>query len=148
MSADTLKRAQFFATHAGYATPPGRAACALNLARAEERGEAMGLEVLWTEEEEESWDGDCPAPKILLWGAVYRAEDINARTGEACSHASSLAAIGMVGVDSWQDPSLRVVEAELLSDALAMLDKEADALATAQAAELTERATYAAGGAP
>lgn len=36
-SKSTQARWRFFLEHAGYATPPGRAQCALDLARAEER---------------------------------------------------------------------------------------------------------------
>jgi hypothetical protein len=56
--------------------------------------------------------------------------------------AIPMASIGMVALASYDDPYLRVVSAELYSEALHELDLE-----DAQAArELESRATYAAGG--
>ena len=51
----------------------------------------------------------------------------------------------MVGVNDHRDPYLRVVAAELFSEALTRIDDDAEALATSQALELQSRATYAAG---
>ena len=55
----------------------------------------------------------------------------------------TLAGLGMVATAGYSDPHRRVVEAELAQEALATLDAERDALASAQAAELTTRATFA-----
>jgi hypothetical protein len=43
---------RFFLENAGYCTPPGRAACALSLAKAEETAEARGWACDW------AWDDD------------------------------------------------------------------------------------------
>jgi hypothetical protein len=140
---ETLKsRYEFFKAHAGYIL--GEAAvCAMKLARAEVRAETRGLAVVW-EAETEAWDGDCPAPEELLYGAVFKAEDVDEYHGTAKRGARSYAGLGMVGVDSMRDPYLRVCAAELFAEALdGALDEE-----DAEAAEaLAMRATYAAGAA-
>jgi hypothetical protein len=95
----------FFKEHAGYATPPGRAACALELAKAELAGREAGFEAEWMEDPD-GWHniGDCPTPSEVL-ACIVRAPS----GGEV-----SLWGIG--------DPSrdyMRVVEAELTSELLA-----------------------------
>lgn len=125
-----LERARFFLQHAGSCTPPGRVACALILARAEARAEALGLRVVW-EEEQEAWDGDCPPPNVHACAYV---EDASGR---------ALASLGSIGLDSWRDPYTRVIEAELFDESLALLDLERDAIAASLASELAQRPTYA-----
>lgn len=46
VNADIRRRWQFFQEWAGYATPPGRAACALELARAERAADAAGVSLM------------------------------------------------------------------------------------------------------
>jgi hypothetical protein len=65
------------------------------------------------------------------------------RDGSRGRTPAVLAALGSIGLDSWRDSYVRVVEAELFSEALDELDAEHDAIATVQAAELASRATYA-----
>lgn len=43
---------RFFHEHAGYSTPPGRAVCALALARAEAKADAVGLVFEWSDDDE------------------------------------------------------------------------------------------------
>lgn len=148
------ERWRFFMEHGGYCTPPGRAACALAMARAEEEGEKRGL-VFWFEDEEDSWEsvhgegeGACPAPAIALICAVFAAEDCDEDEGvigdmRPKKQAIPLASVGMVGLDRLSDPYLRVVRAELLLEALAYLKAKEDVEATLLAVELSSRATYA-----
>lgn len=105
---------------------------AMALARAERRATAEGLRVLW-EDEQEPWDGEPPAPPILVCGNVP----------EPGGWRGSLASLGMVGFNSWRDTYVRVVEAELFVEAFATLDARREAAACAEASELAARATYA-----
>jgi hypothetical protein len=77
------------------------------------------------------WDGDCEAPKYIL--------DCSVRDDKG----RYLAGIGMVGVDSLDDPYLDVLAGELFAEALAEIDLERDAKNHRIATELEERATYA-----
>lgn len=99
---------KLFREWAGYSVPPGRTVCAWELVKAERAGCDAGLTFEW-EHEWEQWDGDCPAPVYLMCCL--------------CRDASGVvvASLGMVGVNSLDDPYLRVVEAELASEALDML---------------------------
>jgi hypothetical protein len=110
---------------------------AIAYARATVRGEERGLSVLW-EDEFLPWDGDCPAPKVHLMASVYH-PDRKTPCGMGDRHFYVLAHLGSIGLESHRDPYMRVIEAELLSEALDVLDKE-DA---SEAAILAERATYA-----
>src|ERR1019366_185822 len=105
---------------------------AIALARAEARAESIGLTVDW-EDEDHAWDADCPAPPIHVWGRVHAPGD----------KRDTIASLGSVGLLSWRDSYVRVVEAELYQEALATLDERAETLACEQAAELAERATFA-----
>jgi hypothetical protein len=134
ISSSLYERYKFFHEYAGWCTPPGKVACALALARIEERAAEEGL-VFMIEDDDIPWDGDCPAPKYLLWCAVYLPG--TRRPGD------HLAGLGGVGVDSLSDPYLRVVAAELYAEALAGLDRGRNEEAEAVAAELGSRATYA-----
>jgi hypothetical protein len=113
------KAFRFFLEHAGYATPPGRAACALGLSRAEERAKAVGItfEWEWDEDADLSWmddrdryyhhDGGKRHPREHeVLGCIARGPD-----GE---HLASL--WGIVDADA---SYRRVVEAELAAEALA-----------------------------
>jgi hypothetical protein len=109
-----LRRWRFFLESAGYCSPPGRAACALALARAERDGELHGLE-FWWEDDQEAWDGDGPAPRYLLNCVCVDAD------------GKPLAALCGIGLNDTADDYRRVVQAELAADAL-------DELASAAAA--------------
>jgi hypothetical protein len=134
MPRDLLSRALFFLKHAGYATPPGRVACALSLARAEARAEAEGIHVQW-EDDDFPWDADEPRPRYVL--AAYVRDALTGRV---------IASLAGIGLNSLDDTYRRVVEAELASEALDYLDDERDARATLDAAFLASRYTFAAGG--
>jgi hypothetical protein len=119
-----LRRAwNFHREHGGYCTPPGRAMCALISARDELRGKEEGLTFRWTEDDspdtswldQEGWEKekqDYENGDLLILGCYVEHEDLD-------QYAVSLWGIS---VYSWQDPYCRVVEAELASEALALID--------------------------
>lgn len=123
------ERYRFFRAHAGGIVGES-AVCALALARAEERADAIGLEPRFVDSDL-SWDGDCPAPAILVDGWI---EDPSGRV---------VASLCSIGVESWSDPYVRVVTAEMFADALVWLDHEAYQRASVEASVLASRATYA-----
>lgn len=128
---DLYERFKFFHENAG-GVVGHMAEVALRLARAERKAEAQNLRVSW-EDELEAWDGECPAPPIL----------VSARVPRPGNRKFCLASLGMIGLNSWSDTYVRVVRAELLAEALETLDEELEAKATDQARELASRATYA-----
>lgn len=113
---DIRRRFQFFLDSAGYSTPPGRAACALHLARAEMRAEAEGLTV----ETEPDWDVDLSWDEDPPWNGYTRRR---LESGEfiACvvtlksPDGETLGALGGV-IASEQDSYWRVVAAELAAE--------------------------------
>jgi hypothetical protein len=122
MAAATATREafRFFLDNAGYATPPGRAACALELARAErfaDRGPYC-VAVDWDADADadRSWIGnftrDGRDDGRTLWSA--RVELFDA-AGEPVA-AASLGGVDLAG-DPWDDDYARVVRAELLLEA-------------------------------
>lgn len=113
------------------------AEAALWLAKAEVAGFAARL-VYAEEDEQEAWDADGPAPKYLFCCCVYRGDEYG-----RISDDRPIASLGMVGVDSMDDPYLREVRAELFAEALDEIDAERDAESTAIAESLAGRATYA-----
>lgn len=123
------ERYRFFYENAGYIVGE-RALCAYRLAKAEARAEKEGLAVEW-EDDIESWQGDCEPPAIHACAFVRLSE------------RDYLASLGGIGLNSWRDDYVRVVEAELLSEALAELDARREQDACRIAAEMAERATYA-----
>lgn len=99
---------RFFLDHAGYATPPGRAQCAMNLARAERR--ARDIEASF------DWSGDpdgcsmCDScPKEVQAHAVV--EQCVMRSKEGVALAS------LHGICNANAAYRRVVEAELAVEA-------------------------------
>lgn len=110
---------------------------AIALARAEMRAQDR-LVCVWRDEDEE-WDGDCDPPAVCLWGAVYRSEDVDDYSHRVLTRDAPLASLGMVGVDSLNDPYLRVCAAELFAEALHALDDEDQESANV----LASRATFA-----
>jgi hypothetical protein len=102
-----VNRYRFFREHGGYCTPPGPVACALELARAERAADALGWRVEWRDDDL-PWDGDGPAPRYLY--AAILCDDTGA----------VLESLGAIGVNDPGDPYLRVVEAELASEAIAV----------------------------
>jgi hypothetical protein len=120
---DRRQRWRFFLENAGYATPPGRAACALELARAEEtleQAEALELgRVRWELDDTPYDPGDAETPEEAArlfdsgewtgpFGAVLELE------GE---HLASVWGI-VLGPQELADPYARVMAAELASEQL------------------------------
>lgn len=132
------ERYAFFRANAGGIVGES-AICAMRLARAEETAERIGLTCFWNEESD-AWDGDvgCEAPALCLWGAVYKRDDVNEQ-GYPLRRQNWISSLGMVGVESYRDPYLRVVAAELFLEALSVIDGEWQI----EADKLSERATYA-----
>lgn len=120
MTARFIAAVRFFRENAGYVVGE-RMRCAWALAKAEERAKEAGLRVVW-EDESEPWYGDCPAPPIIVFARV---------PDDATGRYVSLASLGMIGLNSWSDPYVRVVEAELFSEALDILDERRESSARA-----------------
>jgi len=115
MTQETMKlRAawRFFLEHAGYCTPPGRAACALMLARAE----------AWAREQELSylWEADFPADYQDDKGAWHQAPAKSCVVYQLCPKCQEPRTVatlgGIMGADS---DYRRVVQAELAAQARA-----------------------------
>lgn len=117
-------RFRFFHEHAGYSTPPGRAACALELAKAEELlEEAEGLELAryelvddplpWDPGDTGTTDADFAAGTITgpYWARLEVGSYNDAGEWE-CDDATSLGGI-TCGPAGESDPYTRVVRAEL-----------------------------------
>lgn len=127
---------RFFHEHAGYVVGR-RAVGALALARAELRAREVGLTVTWGDETM-PWDGDCEAPPVHACATVLHPDHADADTestrirfpfsaradGSRGRIPEVLAALGSIGLASWNDPYMRVVEAELCAEALDELDAE------------------------
>lgn len=114
---------RFMLEHAGYCTPPGRAACALELARNERTlEEAVALdvaEVRWVDDFEPYDAGDVDTPEQVAryfesgrWTGPY-----GCTLSVAGEEVASLWGI-VVGPKGTDDPYCRVVQAELASEVL------------------------------
>ncbi len=115
---------RFFLENTGYATPPGRAVCALELARAEQWAEQEGIEFKVED------DPDADDSFVEMWPLRYRKEwDKENHScysvicyrpcihhGWDCKHKEVLASLG--GIFDSTDDYLRVVRAELASEAM------------------------------
>jgi hypothetical protein len=109
---------RFFLANAGYASPPGRAACGKMLADAEQWAKDNGLETLWEPEPEPdlSWMSDAERKRehdIEMARIVRECP----RHGMKCQHAETLASLGNI-VDA-DGNYRRVIEAELALEAFA-----------------------------
>ena len=110
------RRFCFFRENAGYVTPPGLAACALELARAERDAVDAGIDFVYSPDDADAgWrlerDGRYRNVSVMVVRAVL---------GDDVERATTLAAIG--GVEADADATyLRVVEANLALQALGEL---------------------------
>jgi len=114
---------KFFLEHAGYCTPPGRAACAAMLARAEEKLHAAvedeRVYVLWEWEDDidDSWMSERERKQPHEWTRCAIVRDIVCDRGH--KHVEYLASLGsIVDVDA---SYRRVIEAELAAECEAEL---------------------------
>jgi hypothetical protein len=115
MSNSLYARYRYFKAHAGYATPPGLAACALALAKAEMAATDAGVQYVYQVDAEPSWalgaDGEYHASPAFVVTAVLEDGD---------EQFTTLASIGSVEADA--EPSFyRVIEAELAASAMPAL---------------------------
>lgn len=133
------KEIAFQLTWGGYVTPPGPLTCAERAARAILTLEAREDIAFMMDDEDEPWDGEGDAPRYLLCLSLRRIDPacIGRRGGDC------LASLGMVGVDSMNDPYLRAVFADLAMEVLADEAEEQERVDTYNAAEMASRATYA-----
>jgi hypothetical protein len=125
---DLRKRFRFFLEHSGWATPPGRAACALESARDEQWLDALeddGRASTTVEYDPEPWDE----------GTEISAEEATAKfqSGEwdgpygvtvTCGDISASLWGIVVGPRGESDPYIRVVRAELAGDVRAQVETE------------------------
>lgn len=105
---------------------------ALLYARDLVRGYEAGLNVEWSDEDH-PWDGDCEAPAVHAWAGCYLLG----------GDRFAISSLGGIGLLSWDDPYMRIVESELYAEALEVLAAEADQAAEEGASELAARPTYA-----
>jgi hypothetical protein len=99
MASNELRSAwRFFQANAGYSIPPGRAACALSLAKAELWAREEGARFIWREDPVSDWDGDGPAPEA---------------GPEACRAYLGDDEVSLWGIWGATDEYRRVVQAEL-----------------------------------
>ena len=119
MEKDLERRTRFFQEHAGYATPPGRMACAKALAQAEIEAEANEFTFEWEGEQDPDWS--------WFTDSRGRSAEPSERDIQLCcllkdEDGKVLASLGGIHFNTWNwyaDPYRRVVEAELASEALA-----------------------------
>ncbi len=104
---------RFFAEHAGYATPPGRLACAKALADAESAAATAGLHPDWSDDaggadalgDHAAWCGCTTPPHHRIERCTLHAED-------------GTVVVSLGGVIDADADYRRVVEAELALEAL------------------------------
>jgi hypothetical protein len=107
-------RVEFFLKHAVFsyrysATDAEKEAAKLANAEALVRAELAAESLGWTvelEDEVESWDGDCDPPRYCFCVCI---KDANGKC---------LDSLGMVGVDSLDDPYLQVIAAEMFLESI------------------------------
>lgn len=121
------RQIEFFAAHAGYSTPPGRMACAKNLADAETYANDQGWEYLIMDDDERAYCY-CDNPKCPYHEGSEKDQNDGWRTvaivlyapcaehGISCKHAKALASLS--GIMDPDDQYIRVVQAELAAEAM------------------------------
>lgn len=107
------ERWRFFHEHDGWATPPGKAACALSSAKAE--AQLVDDEDVYFAWElcDLPWDGDAPPPESLWDVVLYQ-------RCECCGGARPLASLHSIAFDApdpYGHPYARCVEASLYEEA-------------------------------
>lgn len=130
---------RFFLAHAGYCTPPGRAACALHLAKAERWMQDAGLYALWVNDDDAdlSWMDEAERQRpydvegcVLVQPCPCHAdrEDYSYETFLACrrhchhartdTHAACREVASLWSIVDATAQYRRVVEAELAAEAM------------------------------
>jgi hypothetical protein len=120
MNRQLQQRFRFFLNHAGYATPPGRAVCALALARAEQVAKEIADAMF-------EWEYDTDQPiENLLDSSIFRSEDEfkaycnqyrDDVTGCVLRDANGNVRASLWGIIGADSAYRRVVEAELALEA-------------------------------
>jgi len=137
-SSSLMRRYNYFRNcYAKYDGALQSASTAMDLAIAEERAADVGLEVTAEEECESYRDvyGDDPPKGVTFYCLMVCAPD---------DKHDVLASLGFV--DDVDSAYWRCTSAELLIEALSILDERSDAASTSEANELSSRATFASGG--
>lgn len=131
MDTTLRERFRFMLDHAGYSTPPGRAVCALELARAEDRLEQSELEVVCEPEPNPfdfgpASDGSHDMESWRRWWVRQIEAGELAVVTVALRAPSGEIVASLGGVDTYTnaDPYRRVVAAELASEYFTALDTE------------------------
>jgi hypothetical protein len=122
MNRQLIERFRFFLKHSGYSTPPGKAACALALARAEH----VAREIADAQYE---WQDDFDRPiEDLIDPSVFRSDDEfkaycdkyrDDVTGCVLRDANGEVRASLCGIIGADSAYRRVVEAELALEAYA-----------------------------
>jgi hypothetical protein len=108
---------KFFAEHAAYATPPGRMACARDLAKAEAEAEDRDWTIDWQNDPEGlSWVSKEDEQERIEKGVEVLMCTLRDRDGNV------LASLG--GIDGPSREYKRVVEAELAQEALGIIEQQ------------------------
>lgn len=111
VSRDLLKRWRFFLDNAGYAVPPGRAVCALALARAEREALADGWSAAWVSDNSPAEGcacGECDGKPPETWEGCVLIDP----------HGNLEYRYALWGIGDATDDYRRVVRAELFSEML------------------------------
>lgn len=120
----SLRTWRFFIENAGYATPPGRTVCALDLAKAEQWASDNGIEFrleddldadasfveTWSEADRKRWNATHHCAYTMFCYRPCPDHDWN------CKHREVLASLS--GIFDPTDDYLRVVRAELANEAM------------------------------
>jgi hypothetical protein len=104
---------RFMREQAGWSDPPGRLACALDLARAELRAQDLGFVAEWHEDED--WRTTATDEQIRR---IDNGETVYMVCSLVDAAGGHLAACGGIELADMDDPYVRVMEAELASEAL------------------------------
>lgn len=122
MNHQLIERFRFFMEHAGYSVPPGRAACALALARAEHVAKDIADATF-------EWEDDFDQPiEDLLDPSVFRSEEEfkaycdqyrNDVTGCVLRDANGEVRASLWGIIGADSNYRRVIQAELAHEAFA-----------------------------
>lgn len=108
---------RFFFDHAGWSEPPGREACARELAAAEAWARGRGYRVV-TEDDPYVMDDDAGSVELVASGEYVNLVVVLVSDEYVpCPH-NVLGSLGGVVVSSEDDPYVRVVGAELAAEAM------------------------------
>ena len=121
MSRTTEREAfRFHLQHGGYCTPPGRAQCALNAARTEQTARDLNLRVVWEYEDDFPPDFDDERDNEKIRSGEW--EWLRAHVPDPMGiDPYAIAACGGIAISPDGQSYRRVMEADLLAEAVAVL---------------------------